>query len=151
MSVTPAHPSVSWYPPGVLDTVREHVRRYLPLEIRVRVRLAHVSHSCGEYAYACTCKTLSTLRGRACARVYARVRASGTCGREVEDGAKGGWYLVGGREIRAGHEALPEARVHADRAATEKDRGRGWRGRDRAWPGVAPPVRTPFSLCSLKN
>lgn len=36
-----------------------------------------------------------------------------TCGREVEeDGAKGGWYLVGGREIRAGHEALPEACVH---------------------------------------
>lgn len=39
--------------------------------------------------------------------------------------AKGGRYLVGGREIRAGHEPLPEACVHTDRAAhTEKDRER---------------------------
>lgn len=39
--------------------------------------------------------------------------------------AKGGRYLVGGREIRAGHEPLPEACVHTDRAAhMEKDRER---------------------------
>lgn len=44
---------------------------------------------------------------------------------EVEDGAKGGWYLVGGREIRADHEPLAERLACTPiEPRTEKDRER---------------------------
>lgn len=77
----------------------------------------------------------------------------GTCAarHEVEDGAKGGRYLVGGREIRAGHEPLPEACVCTPiELRTRIKIGRGLEGRDRSvGRGGSPRLFAPPFRCAL--
>lgn len=63
--------------------------------------------------------------------------------------------LLEGEKYEPASEALPTAcvrdRIERKRAKDRKAERAGASARRTERPGVASPVRTPFSLCSLKN